>query len=423
MLMLEITSACSDPGLESVLAIVKRILSLFQIIGPILALISLSIHLIMLVKNPDDKKGLPKIRNSAIALVLLFFIPTIVNAVFGMLDDSTTLSSCWNSANSKFSGESVYQPVHDNGDNKSFSGFIAEPDDYQKGTPKPSPSSSSGSSSSSSGTTGGNYPTGSVIKQEQTDTLKVSIYKANTYYVTKIWVKNPYLQLNKYDSPNYGSSLYRPGDLLRRAVSEGNLSSKVVIGFNASGFYLKDTYDNASVQAYPAYDKTSVGSLVITNGRVVRNAYQHAVKTWYIAGVDQSNRLRIFEDAKTSDSVAKKAWSKSVIGTIRNTYTFASPLVENGTASSRTTSMPSPSSKLNRQAICQVDTHNFVLITGSNLSRDDLINIMLQNNCQTGTNFDGGGSIALLFKSRNSTSIEAIVGNGRSLTEVGYFSE
>ena len=85
--------------------------------------------------------------------------------------------------------------------------------------------------------------------------------------------------------------------------------------------------------------------------------------------------------------------------------------------------MPGGSSKLNRQAICQVNANNFVLITGYNLNRNDLIDIMLELNCQTGTNLDGGGSIALIFKSGASSTISTSTGNGRNLTEVGYFSE
>ena len=98
-------------------------------------------------------------------------------------------------------------------------------------------------------------------------------------------------------------------------------------------------------------------------------------------------------------------------------------MVENGQASTDTTSMPSPNGKPKRQAICQIDGNNFLLITGSELSRQDLIDIMLSAKCQTGTNFDGGGSIALLWKSKNSTTIDTVVGNNRDLTEVGYFSE
>ena len=264
---------------------------------------------------------------------------------------------------------------------------------------------------------------GSVVKKEESDTLKVTISKVGSYYISQIWVKDAYSQLNKYDSPQYGSNLYKPGNLLANAVSINNLNNKIVIGFNASGFYLKDTYDAASVNYYPPYNKTSVGSLVITNGRVVRNAYDKAYKTWFIAGVDKSNTLQIYTDERTNDVNAKKQWSERVISSIRNTFTFASPLVMNGQASNITISMPSPGSSLNRQAMCQIDSNNFALITGSNLNRNNLIDIMLKLNCKTGTNFDGGGSIALLYKDKNSNSIQTIVGNGRALTEVGYFTE
>ena len=264
---------------------------------------------------------------------------------------------------------------------------------------------------------------GVTTKKEETETLKVYINKVNSYYVTQIWVEDPYRQLNKYDSPQYGSSLYKPSALLQRAIAERNLSNKLVVGFNASGFYLRDTYDAASVNYYAPYDRTSVGTLVITDGKVVRNVYDKSYKTWFIAGVDSSGTFRIFTDEKTSDTSSKKVWSDKVIGSIRNTFTFASPLVLDGSASNITTSMPSPGSALNRQAMCQIDKNNFILITGSGLTRNDMITIMLQAGCKNGTNFDGGGSIALLFKSKDGNNIEAIIGNGRSLTEVGYFSE
>ena len=48
---------------------------------------------------------------------------------------------------------------------------------------------------------------------------------------------------------------------------------------------------------------------------------------------------------------------------------------------------------------------------------------MLDLKCYTGSNLDGGGSIALLFKSKSSNSIDTIIGNQRDLTEVGYFSQ
>ena len=263
-----------------------------------------------------------------------------------------------------------------------------------------------------------------LIKQEETDSMKVYITKNNKYYITRIWMIDPYNQVNKEDSKEYGSNLYKPKQLLSNAINDNSLQNKLVVGFNASGFYLKNTYDKDSVNKYPAYDKTSLGTLVITNGKVVRNAYDKAYKTWYTIGVDKNNILRIFTDEKSSDTNNKKKWSQSVIDSgIRNTYTFASPLIQNGKRSNITTSMPSPNSKKNRQAICQVNQNNFVLITGNELTRNNLIDIMLNLKCQTGTNLDGGGSIALLYKSSKSNEIETIIGNGRNLPEVGYFTE
>ena len=291
-------------------------------------------------------------------------------------------------------------------------------------TPSPSPSSNPQTSTGSGGSTGSGS---SVVFSTSSSTMKATITKNGSYYITRVWMSNPHKQVNKFDSPSYGKSLVRPSKLLSNAVTTYGLTNKALVGFNASGFYLKDTYDSASVNKYPAFDKTSVGTIVITNGQVVRNAYTKAYKTWYIAGVDSSNTLRIFTDkAGTSDSelAAKKTWADGVINSgIRNTFTFAGPLVIDGKATSSTTSFPSSGSALNRQAICQIDANNFVLITGSKLTRNNLIDIMLDLKCKTGTNLDGGGSIALLYKQAGSNEIKKVIGDSRSLTEVGYFSD
>lgn len=413
---------CNSIVLKNSVDIIKKIIDIIYIIGPILCIISITILLVKLVTNPDNKDLTKKIKNSIIALILVFFIPFTINLVFSLMGSNTKLSACWNSNNSSNNGGNSSYTSSERKRKKIINGNSSYERAIETQTPTPS-----GSSNTSESTTSPNQDSNSknakLIKKEETNTLKVSIYKVDSHYETKIWVKDAYSQMNKMDSPNYGTKLYRPGALLNKAIKENNLSNKLVIGFNASGFYLKDTYDSASVDKYPKYDKTSVGTLVITNGKVVRNAYNYAVKTWYITGIDKNNTMRIFEDKKSNNANEKKAWADSVIGTIRNTYTFASPLVINSQASDITTSMPSVKTANNRQAICQIDKNNFLLITGSNLARKDLINIMLREKCQTGTNFDGGGSIALILKSKNSSNIETIIGNKRSLSEVGYFNE
>ena len=265
-----------------------------------------------------------------------------------------------------------------------------------------------------------------LIKSEETDSLKVYITKSGNYYLTRLWVLDPYNQMNKENSPEYGKNLYRPKKLLENAISENNLQNKLLVGFNASGFYLKNKYDASSVSKYSAYDKTSVGTLVITNGKVIRNAYDKAFKTWYISGIDSNNQLRVFVDEKSNDTNAKKKWSEDVINSgIRNTYTFAAPVIQDGKKTNIKTSMPDPnnSSPKGLQLICQINDNNFALFTTKNEKRSTAINLFLKLGCKTALNYDGGGSIALLYKSAYSNEIETIVGNGRDLTEAGYFTE
>ena len=270
-----------------------------------------------------------------------------------------------------------------------------------------------------------------IIKQEETDTLKVYITQKGKYYLTRIWAINPYEQLNKRDASPYGSVLERPGNLLKKEITDKGMNNKLVLGFNASGFYLKDTYDPNSVKYYSGYNKTSVGTIVITDGKVVRNQWEKGdLLTWFIAGVNPDNQMVVFVDKKMKETnkTEKKAWSESVINSgIRNTYTFAAPVILDGQKTNynnHNSRMPGDNEgKKGLQMLCQINNNNFVLFTSSNESRNTGINIFYDLGCQTAVNLDGGGSVALLFKSSNSSSIETIVGNGRSLPEVGYFSE
>ena len=80
-------------------------------------------------------------------------------------------------------------------------------------------------------------------------------------------------------------------------------------------------------------------------------------------------------------------------------------------------------SKKGLQLLCQINDNNFVLFTANSSTRDKGISVFLNLGCQTAVNLDGGGSVALLYKSRASSSIDTIMGNGRNLSEVAYFSE
>ena len=123
---------CNDAALGGILYFVKNFLTIIWIVGPLLSIIGLVINLITLVKDPENKKAPKKIKNSVIALVILFLIPTIVNAVMYLLDDKFEISACWNNNAVKPDYNSKYIEINP-GENKPV---YSNPDAYEKGVAK-----------------------------------------------------------------------------------------------------------------------------------------------------------------------------------------------------------------------------------------------------------------------------------------------
>ena len=122
-------STCGDSALAMVLKSVRNILTLVQIIAPILLMIMATVELVQLIRDPEDKKKLKKVQNSAIAAIVIFFIPTLINVVMNMLGNSFTISECWNSiGNPKYSNK--YQPINPK---QTLKPVIPNPDDYERG--------------------------------------------------------------------------------------------------------------------------------------------------------------------------------------------------------------------------------------------------------------------------------------------------
>lgn len=119
---------CNDPGLKSILLIVKRILNFIQLIGPIICIIMLIVVLIQLVNNPDDKKIISKIKNIIIALVMLFFIPTIVDVAMSLADDNFKVSSCWVDAVDE---DEEVEYINDKKRDKEKTNILIDPEEYK----------------------------------------------------------------------------------------------------------------------------------------------------------------------------------------------------------------------------------------------------------------------------------------------------
>ena len=139
-MILEVINDCKSAELSLIMLFIKRGLNIIHIIAPILLLISLSIHFFNLMRNPDNKKLVPKIRNSAIAAIVLFFIPTFINIIMANVSNTNDFSACWNERQESNYTTPNYIETGNNGNKK---GIIQDPNDYQKGSPKPSPSPSS----------------------------------------------------------------------------------------------------------------------------------------------------------------------------------------------------------------------------------------------------------------------------------------
>ena len=128
-MFLDIVGTCSDYGIISLVHILKNVLKVVQIIGPILAIVALTVTLVKIVSDPEEKKLKKKLFNSIMALFLLFIVPVLVNASIVMLDDSFTFTTCWNYADKEVKLDSKYINIHKNGPNK----ITSERGDYEKG--------------------------------------------------------------------------------------------------------------------------------------------------------------------------------------------------------------------------------------------------------------------------------------------------
>ena len=146
MNLLHILVSCSSPELAIVLGVVKRLLNLIQMLGPVLLICSLVYSFIKLMQNPDEKKLKSRIKNSALALVIIFFVPLLVDVVMKMTDGAFQVSTCWNQNTSVNLSPSYIQTKNDS----NRKDIIGNESDYEKGTPKPSPSSNNNSNNNNS---------------------------------------------------------------------------------------------------------------------------------------------------------------------------------------------------------------------------------------------------------------------------------
>ena len=255
-----------------------------------------------------------------------------------------------------------------------------------------------------------------------TDTLKVNVVKDGGFYLSYIWAKDPVNQLKKsYTTNKEKSTEY----ILEDAVKSNNLKDKYVLGFNAS-----PPVDN---EYYAAWNKLSSYKLkeplpiMIQNGKVLVNDPNKS-SDLYVYYLDGSNQLKYIPRIKNlSVSERTKLYSEIIESGAQNTMTWRPILVENY----NTVSLEDKYKTMDatrKQAICQLDSNNFVIITSENSSKGETTYPKWQTyiqklGCRIAMEFDAGGSTSLLWKTKGSNDVKRITGAGRKLTSVVYFTE
>ena len=263
------------------------------------------------------------------------------------------------------------------------------------------------------------YTNGTKVYEADSNTLKVYITKdTNGFIVTSIWASDPRTQLKKAIT----TSSTQPKKILEQNIN-GTLTSKIAIGFNASAIsshndFYKTYSDSKYVEATP---------LMIQNGVVKYNLMKNfSNKEWPyslpVSYINKSNNLVYFHppNLKTADALLNAY--NTAISEAYNTMTFGPSLVENGVSQAAILNYSWDASRY-RQVICQVDNHNYRLITSNTgkLRLNDLADLVAKTyGCKNAMNLDGGGSVALLYKKVGENTFNYI--NSSPNTNGGYRS-
>ena len=139
--------SCNDYALMPLLKVFKNVIDIIHIIGPVLALVSLGILSFKMVTDSsmnNKDKNLKGIRNSLVALAVLFFLPLLINLVMYIVGDNFRVTKCWNTidtvtftSKSEFKGHEFVDEDGDGIDDvtgKSIQKVYVEPGDYERGS-------------------------------------------------------------------------------------------------------------------------------------------------------------------------------------------------------------------------------------------------------------------------------------------------
>ena len=259
-----------------------------------------------------------------------------------------------------------------------------------------------------------------VVYSSTSDSLVVNIIKKDGYYLSRIWMKDPYLQVKKEMLSSNAKKLVLPKNILEQAINKYNLKSKIVLGGNASGTVMKGSHYSYVAERASYYNLKEPSALLVYNGNIIINDYKtYAGNTtiYYINGQNQLSYIPVMEN--NSPIERKIAFENAISSGIYNTFAFNPMLVINGKVQSVSNDYYAL-----RNGFCQINENNFIWVVSDTKkwNKPDFAKFMGSLGCVNAANFDGGGSVALFYKEKFG-NIKTLTGNGRSLSSVIYFTE
>ena len=266
-----------------------------------------------------------------------------------------------------------------------------------------------------------------IIRKSESNTLKVSVEKKSNYYVTRIWVLDPYNQIRKGTS-NWGSNAITPAKIIENDVNSHNFQDKIIVAINGSGFYNGSAWTpSCSSSCQNDYKYTTEGGLAITDGRVVRSWYQDSyvdrARNDAVYAISKDGYLEVYPNTNSySESERKNLFDSIISKGYKNTWMFRPVIMTDGRISESSVLGTFLSSPNKRSIVCQINRNNYVMLTALSHGVSELKPILTGLGCKTAINFDGGGSVALLYKSKGG-NVETLYGGGRSIVDVFYFVE
>lgn len=233
--------------------------------------------------------------------------------------------------------------------------------------------------------------TGKLLNSYSDETIKVSIENIDKYYVTKIWLQNPELQVKKAEA-GWGQSLKTVNTML-------NSIDGAIVGCNGSGFYKSGAWSPSQSEIKKtSWDKTTEGYLVISNGEIRRMIAGQSCNA--LLGILPNGSFKYYENNSYNDVINDG---------VKDTFTFGPLLIKDGVAYKQKVGTPRKAYTGNpRQAtvVGQIDENNFILITPkSTAALNNITSFGLKMGCKFLYNMDGGGSSTLWFRN-------GITGNG-----------